>query len=273
MVEIDLSKSNGIYASLVSNRFIIHQLARREILSRYRGTTFGILWSLLTPMLMLAIYTFVFGFILEIRWPVQEGGQAEFASILFSGMIMHSFLSECLMQSTTLISGNPQYVKKVVFPLEALAWVTTSTALFQAIISIAVLFIYLLVIGHQFSWVVLLFPLPVCALYLMCIGIVWFVSAAAVYFRDLGHIMGVVSTILFFMAPILYPKDALPNELLPFLYLNPITYPIELLRSIILWNQAPDLLKLSVYILIAFFFSWVGLLWFQRSRKGFGDVL
>jgi lipopolysaccharide transport system permease protein len=273
VVEIALSKSNGIYSSLVANRFIIHQLARREILSRYRGTIFGILWSLLTPMLMLAIYTFVFGFVLEIRWPVQAGGHAEFASILFSGMIMHSFLSECLMQSTTLITGNSQYVKKVVFPLEALAWVTTSTALFQSIISIAVLFVYLIVIGHEFHWVVLLFPLPVCALYLMCIGIVWFVSAAAVYLKDLGHIMGVVSTILFFMAPILYPKDALPNELLPFLYLNPITYPIEQLRDIVLWNQAPDFAKLSIYLVSGFLFSWVGLLWFHRARKGFADVL
>ena len=93
-------KANGIYVSLVANRFVVQQLTRRGILSRYRGTFLGILWSLLTPILMLAIYTFVFGFVLEIRWPVQEGGHAEFASILFSGMIMHSFLSECMMQST-----------------------------------------------------------------------------------------------------------------------------------------------------------------------------
>jgi len=266
-------KANGICVSLVTNRFVVQQLTRRAILSRYRGTFLGILWSLLTPILMLTIYTFVFGFVLEIRWPVQEGGHAEFASILFSGMIMHSLLSECMMQSTTLITSNPQYVKKVVFPLEALSWVTTSTALFQAIISIGVLFAYLIIIGHSFSWRVLLFPLPICGLFMMCIGIVWYVSAAAVYFKDLGHVMGVFSTILFFMAPILYPKDALPEELLPFLYLNPITYPIEQFREIVLWERAPDFKGLLIYFIVAYLFSRLGLLWFQRSRRGFADVL
>ena len=107
----------------------------------------------------------------------------------------------------------------------------------------------------------------------MCIGIVWYISAAAVYFKDLGHVVGVLSTILFFMAPILYPKDALPEEILSFLYLNPITYPIEQFREVVLWNRAPDFTGLLIYIIVAYLFARLGLLWFQRSRRGFADVL
>ena len=102
----------------------------------------GILWSLFTPLLMLAIYTFVFGTVLEMRWPVQEGGTLGFAAVLFSGMIVHGVLAECLNQSTTLISSNPQYVKKIVFPLEVLPWVTVISAFFQALISLFVLVCY-----------------------------------------------------------------------------------------------------------------------------------
>ena len=138
----------ALFGSYRSNHFVIQQLTRRAVLSRYRGTALGLVWSLLTPMLMLAIYTFVFGLVLEIRWPVQEGGQAQFAAILFSGMILHSLLSDCLIQSTTLIPDNPQYVKKVVFPLEALPWVTVLSALFQAGISLTVLMLYLVGLYH-----------------------------------------------------------------------------------------------------------------------------
>ena len=110
----------ALFGSYRSNHFVIQQLTRRAVLSRYQGTALGLVWSLLKPMLMLAIYTFVFGLVLEIIWPVQEGGQAQFAAILFSGRILHSLLSDCLIQSSTLISDNPQYVKKVVLIISLL---------------------------------------------------------------------------------------------------------------------------------------------------------
>ena len=268
----------ALFSSYRSNHFVIHQLTRRAVLSRYRGTALGLVWSLLTPMLMLAIYTFVFGLVLEIRWPVQEGGQAQFAAILFSGMIVHSLLSDCLIQSTTLISDNPQYVKKVVFPLEALPWVTVLSALFQAGISLAVLILYLFGLylfggDHVFGWSVIFLPLPFIMLSIVCLGIGWFVSAAAVYFRDISQLMGVINTVLFFMAPILYPKSALPESIQFLLYLNPITFPIEQLRNFLLWNRAPDILGIGIYTTVALVFSYLGFLWFERVRKGFADVL
>ena len=268
----------ALFGSYRSNHFVIQQLTRRAVLSRYRGTALGLVWSLLTPMLMLAIYTFVFGLVLEIRWPVQEGGQAQFAAILFSGMILHSLLSDCLIQSTTLISDNPQYVKKVVFPLEALPWVTVLSALFQAAISLAVLVLYLVGLylfggDHVFGWSVIFLALPFLMLSIVCLGIGWFVSAAAVYFRDISQLMGVISTVLFFMAPILYPKSALPETVQFLLYLNPITFPIEQLRNFLLWNTAPDIVGIGIYTAVALVFAYLGFVWFEKVRKGFADVL
>ena len=116
--EIHKAPPSYVLGSVLSNRFVVGQLAKRGIYGRYRGTLLGLVWSFITPLLMLGIYTFVFGSILQIKWPDQGGGNLEFAAILFSGMLIHSLFAECLTQAPTLILANPQYVKKMIFPLE-----------------------------------------------------------------------------------------------------------------------------------------------------------
>ena len=262
-----------IPGSLIEHRFVIGQLAKRAILSRYRGTALGLLWSLVTPLLMLGVYTFVFGTILQVRWELQGGGNAEFAAILFSGMIVHGILAECLTQASTLIVSNPQYVKKVVFPLEALPWVTVMSAFFQGVISTGVLFVYLFVTQGVIPWTAVFFPIPLFALVFICIAVGWLIAATAVYLRDIAQMMGLLSTVLFFMAPILYPKSALPESFQPLLYLNPLTYIIEQFRSVVLWSQLPDWTGLTLYMLAAIVIAWLSLAWFQKTRNGFADVL
>ncbi len=262
-----------ILASLVKHRFVIGQLSRRAILGRYRGTVLGLFWSLFTPLVMLGVYTFVFGKVLEVRWPDQGGGSLEFAAILFSGMIIHGILAECLTQASTLIASNPQYVKKVVFPLEALPWVTVISAFFQGLISTGVLVAYLLIVNGSLPGTVILFPLPLFSLTLVCIGIGWLIAATAVFLKDIAQVTGILSTILFFMAPILYPKTALPEGFQNILYLNPITFVIEQFRSVVLWGEMPDWSGLGIYTAVALIFCWGSLVWFQRSRRGFADVL
>ena len=259
--------------SLIYNRFVILQLARRAILGRYRGSMLGMLWSLFTPLLMLAIYTFVFGTVLKMRWATQEGGTLEFAAFLFSGMIVHGVLAECLNQSATLISGNPQYVKKIVFPLEVLPWVTVISAFFQALISLFVLVGYQFIVEGSIPWTALLLPLPFAALALVCVGVGWFVSAAAVYFKDIAQVAGILTTVLFFMAPILYPKSMLPQTFQPLLYINPITFVIEQVRDLLLLGSSPNWGWLLIYFGCALLFARVALGWFQRTRQGFADVL
>ena len=262
-----------ILTSLVKHRFVIGQLSRRAILGRYRGTVLGLFWSLFTPLVMLGVYTFVFGKVLEVRWPDQGGGSLEFAAILFSGMIIHGVLAECLTQASTLIASNPQYVKKVVFPLEALPWVTVISAFFQGLISTGVLVAYVWIVNEKLTWHVILFPLPLFSLTLVCIGIGWLIAATAVFLKDIAQVTGILSTILFFMAPILYPKTALPEGFQNILYLNPITFVIEQFRSVVLWGEMPDWSGLGIYTAVALIFCWGSLVWFQRSRRGFADVL
>lgn len=262
-----------IPGSVVEHRFVIGQLAKRAILGRYRGTVLGLLWSLVTPLLLLAVYTFVFGTILQVRWVSQSGGNAEFAAILFSGMLVHGILAECLTQASTLIVANPQYVKKVVFPLEALPWVTVISAFFQGVISTGILLAYLFFVQGGIPWTAVLFPIPLFVLAFVCIAAGWLISATAVYLKDIAQMMGLLSTVLFFMAPILYPKTALPVEFQNLLYLNPLTYIIEQFRAVVLWGELPNWNGLALYGIASVAVAWMSLAWFQKTRKGFADVL
>jgi len=262
-----------IPGSIVEHRFVISQLAKRAILGRYRGTVLGLLWSLVTPLLLLAVYTFVFGTILQVRWVSQSGGNAEFAAILFSGMLVHAILAECLTQASTLIVSNPQYVKKVVFPLEALPWVTVISAFFQGVISTGILLIYLFFVQGSIPWTAVLFPIPLFVLAFVCIAVGWLISATAVYLKDIAQMMGLLSTVFFFMAPILYPKTALPVEFQSLLYLNPLTFIIEQFRAVVLWGETPNWSGLSLYGIASVAIAWMSLAWFQKTRKGFADVL
>lgn len=262
-----------IPGSIVEHRFVIGQLAKRAILGRYRGTVLGLLWSLVTPLLLLAVYTFVFGTILQVRWVSQSGGNAEFAAILFSGMLVHGILAECLTQASTLIVANPQYVKKVVFPLEALPWVTVISAFFQGVISTGILLAYLFFVQGGIPWTAVLFPIPLFVLAFVCIAAGWLISATAVYLKDIAQMMGLLSTVLFFMAPILYPKTALPVEFQNLLYLNPLTYIIEQFRAVVLWGELPNWNGLALYGIASVAIAWMSLAWFQKTRKGFADVL
>ena len=262
-----------VFDSLREHRFIIGQLSKRAVRSRYRGTLLGVLWSLITPMVMLTIYTFVFGMVFNVRWVSEGSNNLDFAAILFSGMIVHSIFAECLTRAPTLITSNPQYVKKVVFPLETLPWVTLSTAFFQGMVSIAILMGYLIFFAGGLSWAVLLLPIPLAALVPFCLGAGWLISSAAVYVKDIGQLMGLVSTVLFFLAPILYPKTALPEYLQGFLYLNPITVVIEESRKVLLWNEPLNWGVLAIYFACGLLFAWLSLVWFQKTRKGFADVL
>ena len=262
-----------IAGSLIEHRFVIGQLTKRAILGRYRGTVLGLLWSLVTPLLLLAVYTFVFGTILQVRWVSQSGGNAEFAAILFSGMLVHGILAECLTQASTLIVSNPQYVKKVVFPLEALPWVTVISAFFQGVISTGILLAYLFFVEGSIPWTAALFPIPLFILAFVCIAVGWLISATAVYLKDIAQMMGLLSTVLFFMAPILYPKTALPAEFQHLLYLNPLTYIIEQFRAVVLWGELPNWNGLGLYGVASVGVAWVSLAWFQKTRRGFADVL
>lgn len=260
--------------SLRQHRKLIYQLAKREVLGRYRGSLVGLAWSFLNPLLMLAVYTFVFSYVFNARWAgAVEGSRAEFAVILFAGIMVHGFLSECISKAPNLVLGNASYVKKVVFPLEILTWSAVASAFFHMTITLAVLLIAQYLLLGRFPLTILYFPLVIFPLVLVSAGVTWFFAALGVYYRDVGQITGLLATVLLFMSPALYPVSALPPSMQRLIYLNPLTFIIEQSRNVLMWGIAPDWIALMKYFLVSLVIAYLGYYWFQLVRRGFADVV
>lgn len=262
--------------SIHKNRTLIFQLTKREIISRYRGSFLGILWTIINPILMLAVYTFVFGFVFKVRLDQNrsfESDQFSFTLLLFSGLIVYNIFSDCLSRSPGLILANINYVKKIIFPLEILPWVNLGATLFHAAISLTILLIALLLINHSIHWTVILMPVILAPFLLLSIGISWFLTATGVFVRDIGQFIGLALTMLLFLSPVFYPATALPESLRDYLFLNPLSFIIEQLRAVALYGQLPDWRGLAIYTLIGLLFAQIGFWWFEKTRKGFADVL
>lgn len=256
------------------HRSLIVQLARRDVVGRYRGSALGLLWSLFHPVLMLVVYTFVFSVIFKARWG--EGGgesKVEFAIILFTGLVVFSLFSECMNRAPSLVVNNVNYVKRVVFPLEILPVVAFLSALFHFAVSLAVLLVFVLGVQHALHWTVLLLPLVMLPLVLLTLGLSWMLASLGVYLRDVGPSVGVVIAVLMFMSPIFYPVSAVPEEFRPWLRLNPLTPVIEQAREVAIFGRAPDWWTIAKMTFVGALVAWMGLAWFQRTRAGFADVL
>lgn len=261
-------------ASLWRNRQLIVQMSKREVVGRYRGSVMGMAWSFFNPVLMLAVYTFVFSVVFQTRWGVAgEASKTSFAILLFVGMIVHGLFAECANRAPSLILGNVNYVKKVVFPLEILPWVAMGSALFHAAISLLVLLVAQLVFHQSLPWTVVLFPLVLLPLLLATMGAAWFLAAIGVYLRDVSQTIGIITTVLLFLSPIFYPISALPEQYRIWLHLNPLTFIIEEGRKTLVFGQMPDWSGWGVYMVVSVAIAWMGFWWFQKTRKGFADVL
>lgn len=264
-------------ASLWRNRSLITALTQREVIGRYRGSVMGILWSFFNPVFMLLIYTFVFSVVFKVRWTGSEGGagdsKAEFALVLFAGLIIFNLFAECFNRSPVLILSNANYVKKVVFPLEILPWVALGSALFHALISFGVWLIAYLVIFGVPHLTALLLPLVICPFLLFIMGLTWGLASLGVYLRDVSQFTTLATTVLMFMSPIFFPVSALPDKYRNLLLLNPLTPVIQQTRDVLIWGKMPDMTTMLVYLLVTALIAWLGFAWFQKTRKGFADVL
>ena len=262
---------------IVRQRFeLMLQIARREIYSRYRGSWVGMAWVVLNPILMLAIYTFVFAVVFRARWPNVGHGEStaiEFAVIVFVGLVVHGFFAECLVKAPMQILGHPNYVKKSVFPLHLLAGAQLIAALVHLLPTLCVLLIFQFWAFGLPPPTIFLLPLILIPLGLLALGTMWIVSAITVYFRDVMQIVSLLVTAMLFLAPVLYPVEFVPTELQPLMYINPLTFAIETLRGLALWGEWPSLSAYGLYCLYALSVSIGGFWIFQWLRDGFSDVL
>jgi len=256
------------------NRQLIIQMTRREVAGRYQGSVLGLAWSFFNPVFMLVVYTFVFSAVFKARWGL--GGaesKTQFAVVLFVGMIVHGLLAEVLNRAPGLILANVNYVKKVVFPLEILPVISMGAALFHSLVSMGVLLIAFALFNGYLHWTAVFTPLVLLPLVILTLGLAWMLAALGVFLRDVGQTIGIVTTVLMFLAPVFYPVTALPEELRPWLMVNPLTFIIEQARAVLIWGRQPDWVGLSIYMLLAAAIAWAGYAWFQKTRKGFADVL
>lgn len=259
--------------SLHRNKTLIKTLVVREVIGRYRGSMIGLLWSFITPLLMLIVYTFVFGVVFKSRWRSDEGSLTEFGMIMFIGLIIFNIFSECVSRAPGLILANVSYVKKVVFPLEVLPWVSLGTALFHAIASIAVwLLVYCFLFGLP-PITVFLLPVVMLPLIFLIMGISWFLASLGVYLRDVGQVVGSLVAILMFLSPVFYSVNGLPEKFRPLLLINPLTPIIENTRNVLFFGIVPNISLLCLLSSFSAIFAWLGFIWFQKTRSGFADVL
>jgi homopolymeric O-antigen transport system permease protein len=260
---------------MIKRLSLIVQLTRRSVIGRYRGSALGILWSLLTPLFMLAVYTFVFGAVFQARWAGQaeDASMAEFAVALFAGLIVFQFFAEVITGAPGIVLANQTYVKKVVFPLEILVPVSVGSALFHLCVSLAVLFAFVLPVHGSIPLTALWLPVILAPYCLVILGLGWFLASLGTYVRDIGQVLGTIVTALMFLSPIFFPLSALPGWIRPYVYLNPIALPVEQLRNAVIFGVAPDAISLTIYAIVAVVVAVLGYTFFQKTRKGFADVL
>jgi lipopolysaccharide transport system permease protein len=265
---------NSLAKSLWRNRQLIAQMTRREVMGRYKGSALGLAWSFFNPVFMLTVYTFVFSVIFKSRWGVGgEESKTQFAVVLFVGMIVHGLFAEVLNRAPSLILSNVNYVKKVVFPLEILPVIAMGAALFHGLISLGVLLAAFALFNGYLHWTVVFTPLVVLPLVILTVGIAWMLASLGTFLRDVGQTIGIITMVLMFLAPVFYPVTAVPEEFRPWLMANPLTFIIEQAREVLIWGHVPDWTGLGAYTVVAMATTWAGYAWFQKTRKGFADVL
>ena len=255
------------------HRRLILRLARRRIEARYRGSMLGLLWSVAHPLLMLGVYTFVFSTVFRARWQRPEGGDADFALFLFSGLIFYSVLAECVNEAPRLMLDNRLYIKQLQFPIETLSWVSIATALFGFAVSAVILVGFHSLVAGAPPPTALYLPLVLFPLVLLALGLSWLLSSLGTFLRDLSQVTGVLTAALLFVSPIFYPSSVIPEAWQAAFHLNPLAPILEMARATLLEGFPPDWASLALLVVVGWGVAWLGFTWFMKTKGAFADVL
>ncbi|WP_417595252.1 ABC transporter permease [Oceanospirillum sp.] len=256
---------------------LLFQMTQRDVVQRYKGSWLGIGWSIITPLMMLAVYTFVFQFVFQARWPgvVAESTNSgvHFALNLFAGLIFFTFFSDVMTRAPGAILNQPNLVKKVVFPLQLLPWIVVLSSGFQALISLGVLLLGASLLAGGIPGNIIYLPLLLLIFIPMLLGMALAFGALGVYFTDTQHIVAMITAPLMFLSPIFYPVSMLPDWAQQWIHLNPLTLIIELSRTVFLGSPWPEISSLVIFSLFSVATAIMGAFLFAKLRRGFADVL
>jgi lipopolysaccharide transport system permease protein len=260
---------------LLYHRYLIKELSKREITNRYKGSFLGLFWELLTPLSMLVVFTFVFGKIFRAKWPTTtlNSDMASFSINLFIGLSIFWFFTEIISRAPILFSSVPNYIKKVIFPLWILPFVSLFGSLFHLIIYFIIIIIALFLTGGSLHISVISIPLIIGITFPLLIGISFFLGSLGVYAKDINTIIGVIINLLIFLSPVFYPLSNIPKNLQWLFKLNPVTLIIEDCRIVLIDGKWPQWTSLAYYFSVSLLIFFLGYWVFKTTRKGFADVI
>ena len=259
-----------IITDIWRHRYLLGQLIKRDVLLRYRGAMFGVTWIFLSPLIMLAIFAFIFGQIFQARWP-QQGETLPFWLLLYGGLIAFNIFAETVARAPGAVRGYPSFVKKIVFPVHILPLVPLGAALVHAAFNLLILLVALAWLG-ELRLSVLWIPLLLTPVILLAIGLAWFIAAWGVFIKDMSQIVPLFVQMLLFLSPVFYPASVVPSALQPFYAVNPIGVAIETTRNALAGHPA-SWSSWVLALLASLLTAWLGHAYFQHSREEFADAL
>jgi lipopolysaccharide transport system permease protein len=262
----------GVLSSLLRHRALAAEMTAREIRLKFRSSAVGVAWSLLHPLLLLAVFAFVFGSVLQVKWST-AGSTTDFALVLFAGLLVYNLFAECLLRAPGMIVSRATLVKKVAFPLEILAWVQVGHALFGFVAGTAVLLLFQLLVRGAIPATALLLPVVIVPVVLAGLAVGWLFGALSVFVRDFEHVVGPLSMALLFLTPVFFDLSIVPEPFRAWFYANPLTFAVDQARAILLEARWPDPLGLAVGTAIAYLAATAALAFFNRARSEFADAL
>ena len=261
-------------ASLWRHRELLWQFTLRNIELRHKGSHLGLAWSILSPLLLLALYVMVFGFIFEGTFSALPGeSRVHYALGVFLGLAIFHLLAETLAAAPTVIAGTPNFVKKVVFPLEILPVANVGGAAFHLLISLTLALAGVIIWGNGLGWTALWLPVILLPLVLVALGLSWLLSALGVFFRDVAQLTTFLSVALMFSSAVFYPASRMPPAIWAVLRFNPLLIAIEQVRQTVIWHRASDVPSLLILYAIGIALCWLGQWTFRKLAPAFADVI
>lgn len=258
-------------------RYLIGQFTKREVLVRHKGTALGLAWAVVQPLITLAVYTFIFGMVFKSSsWKEHPlGGPAwtNFVLHFFVGFILYGYFTECVNRAPGLITEHPNLVRKVMFPVEILPVIAVCAGLVYTAVAILLLLVALLAVTGTIPWTVVFLPLVLLPLVMLTLGISWFLASMGVFIRDTKQVVPVLTQLLFFVTPVFYDIDGIPEEFRPIIEANPLTTIITNGRRCLLWGEAPDWASLGLVTALALVVMILGYAWFAKGKRGLADVI
>jgi len=263
-----------IISHLWAHKELISKPSKKAVFVKYRGSLLGILWAFIQPVMMLAVYTFVFSVIFKAKWGQGlDQDRLSFALALFVGILTFNIIGDTVNASPGLILGHVNFVKKVVFPLEILPVVKLIESVVFSLFGLLVLIVAKLISTHSLSFTLLLLPIVWVPVIFFALGWSYFLASLGVFIRDIGSITSVIVTMFFFLSPIFYPLSAVPESLRFYIRMNPIAVFVQDARRVVLWGQTPDWHWFAICLGISVIIFVLGFAWFMKSKKAFADVL